>query len=178
MGCVAAVLETSGIVDAILLPVYEDGYLRTLSVRRNGPSAFFERMSDLVAIPMDGGRCVSLNGTAAAIGGFAPNESGRVTLYASGRAWLTSHLARAKTLAEEMPAHLVPAALGAPEDAATLVIAPDALEWRPWRAMYALPKTAKEILCADSRGLAQLIDAAQRKRETCPKVLVAKDGAA
>ena len=159
-------------IPALILPVAApaDGrgssYAAALSLAREGEHAFAEQIADLVALPLDGGRPMSLTGFTAAGGGFEPDAQGRLTFYGSGKAWLDAHLAGVADLCVETPGHLVERLhmpFRGPDG--VLLLEPRAFEWRLTRYDCAIPYRAREIICADSRKLAELIDTEMRKRE-------------
>ncbi len=135
---------------------------------------FLASIADLIAIPVDGSRPMSLTGHTIALAhpradGHLPLDGpGKLTLYGSGKAWLEAAISNARTIAAETPPHLVEqihAPFPPPTEMGALLIEPKAFEWRIARGDCAIPFEAKEIDCPDSRGLAQLIDAEMRKKD-------------
>jgi hypothetical protein len=169
---------------ALMLPVDGGDEPSTLSRTLLGDDGFAESIADLIALPVDGGRPLSMTGYTVAIGGFRGDARHRLTLYGSGLAWLKAHMAQARAVAADTPPHLVEQLhlpFPAPGEAAVLLLEPDALEWRVVKSDCIVPREVQEIACPDSRKLAEMIDQALRKKErprTIPKVMGPKAGVA
>lgn len=172
---------------ALMLPVGggdEPSTLSRIGLHAIGDADFASRISDLVAIPVDGGRPLSLSGYTVAIGTFQAQGSKRLTLYGSGMAWLKAFMGRVQALCAETPPHLIEQLhlpFHPPGDDGLLLLEPDAIEWRVCKANCVIPAHVDEIACPDSRGLAEMVDQAMRKKErprAVPKVLGPKVGAA
>lgn len=170
---------------AIILPVCAPNVTEnlTLSLAILNADDFAAHIADLVAIPLDGGRPLSRSGHTLAIGTFRAEE-GKLVLRGSGKAWLDAYLALARETAADTPAHLVErlhTPFPAPDYGATLVIEPLALDWRVTSAGCVIPHDAMQVVCPDSRALAQKIDELMRRRERVrplPKVLGPRSGVA
>ena len=165
---------------ALILPVGSgERYGEVLSLSAQGEEDFAAAVADLVALPCDGGRPLSLTGYTLAVGSMQADPKGQVVVYGSGRAWLDTHLAVARTIAADTPSHLVERLhLPFPAPDCTLLVEPKALEWRVTQWRCVIPSAAKTIVCPDSRALAQLIDRAMRKRprvRTLPTVCGPKE---
>ncbi|HEY4112891.1 MAG TPA: hypothetical protein VGM17_02415 [Rhizomicrobium sp.] len=140
----------------------------TLSCWRLSDDDFFAGIADLIALPLDGGRPLSLLGHTVAVGFLRADERGRMVVHASGKVWLEAHMRRAIEATRDWPAHLVSAQcmpFDEPDKFGILVLEPRALEWRVTRPDCAIPEEAREIVCPDSRKLAELIDTAMRRKE-------------
>jgi hypothetical protein len=141
-------------------------FAEVLSLSEWGEEGFAAEIDDLVALPLDGGRPLSMTGYTLAIGAMRADHAGRLIVYGSGRAWLDVYLALVRKIAADTPPHLVERLhLPFPRPAPTLLVEPRALEWRvaQWRCV--IPTDAKQIVCPDSRALAQQIDAAMRRKD-------------
>lgn len=154
---------------ALILPVSLDWpHSRAMSLRQAGSDeAFAARIADMIAIPLDGSRPLSRTGHTLAVGPFNVAKE-RLVLHAGGKAWLDAHLAQAHRICADTPAHLVPKLhfpLPPPDDVATLMIEPMALEWRVTAAGCVIPHAARHVDVADSRALAGMIDNLMRQRE-------------
>jgi hypothetical protein len=151
---------------ALILPVASgEQYGEVLSLSALGEEDFAAAVTDLVALPCDGGRPLSLTGYTVAVGSMRADYKGRLVVYGSGRAWLDAHLVVARKIAADTPSHLVERLhLPFPEPEFTLLIEPKALEWRVTQWRCAIPTAANRIVCPDSRALAQLIDTEMRKK--------------
>jgi|GEM_PF-4788149 hypothetical protein len=152
---------------ALILPVANgERYGEVLSLSALGEEDFAAAVADLVALPCDGGRPLSLTGYTLAVGSMQVDPKGRLVVYGSGRAWLDAHLAVARTIAADTPSHLVERLhLPFPAPDSTLLVEPKALEWRVTQWRCVIPLAAKTIVCPDSRALALLIDRAMRKKQ-------------
>jgi hypothetical protein len=152
-------------IEAIALPVDLAGHL--------APDAAV--IADLVALPLDGSRPQSFTGLTTHVGELDARD-GRMIVYGSGRAWLSAWLAQVRAQWAEN-ARLFAAAASPSDKAsapdwlhridpphATLVLAFSALEWRTAHFDCVIPRAAREIVCPDSRALAELIDSAMRKK--------------
>mgnify|MGYP001282560944 CR=1 FL=1 len=134
--------------------------------RCGGDEDFAAGIADLIAVPVDGGRALSFTGYTLAVGAMRANAAGELVLYGSGLSFLTSHVVQAKKIAADTPAHLIERLhVPFPSPEANLVIEPHALEWRLWKSACVIPTAAREIVCPDSRGLAEFVDGAMRKKE-------------
>lgn len=137
----------------------------TLSLLQLGAS-FEENIADLIALPLDGGRALSLTGYTVAVGNFAADHEGRLGIFARGRKWLDAHFAGLRALTGGINPQ---AAIAEHEDAifaapaSVLLVEPRAFEWRVCRHDCAIALDVSDILCPDSRSLAQFI-AAEMKR--------------
>ncbi len=160
-------------IPALILPVGSmsegleaRGGVEPLSLHRLGDDGFLGNISDLIALPLDGGRPLSMTGFSLVIGEFEPEPNGRLTLWGSGKAWLDAHLLAARASAADTPGHMVEQ-LHMPfaPPPGVLLTEPRALQWRITAYDCALPRSVTEILCPDSVGLARLIDAEMRKKE-------------
>jgi hypothetical protein len=152
-------------VRALMLPVMADSgkVALPLSLSQMGEDTFCEHIADLVAIPLDGGRPLSLTGFTACVGAFEPDAAGRMTFYGGGKTWLDAHLADIAERCADMPGDIDERLMGAPFG--ILMVEPRAFEWRVSRFDCALPYRTTEIACPDSRTLAQWIAAELRKKE-------------
>lgn len=167
--------DDSGRVPAVILPVgidmslasYEPGQA-TLSLEKMGDSLFIESICDLVALPLDGGLPLSITGLSLAVGRFQVRERGEVEIYGGGMAWLLAHMARAREAELSTPAHLVPGLLEQPEHYCTLVLEPQAIEWRPSMAWCPLRSNVRSVIVRDSAGLASFIHEAMRRKRKEP----------
>lgn len=142
----------------------------------SGPGA----VADLIALPLAGGGAVSFTGLTAAIGGFAPDDSGKLVLAASGLRFLKRHIARAYAMELDWPAHLVSRKLPFPDHFETLLIDPGAFEWRMTESGCVVSEAVKRIASPDSVQLARFVDEAMKKRDRVrkpPPVLAPKGGA-
>lgn len=167
LGCTTCEHEAFG--SCLVLPVTTaDGVGRTLSLCRLGHEVFYAQVTALVALPKEFGRPIVLAGIVDSIGELKPDSKGRVHVSASGWGWLLRQVEWARTLSAELTPALVRDLVPAPEMLSTLVIDPDAVEWRPGHLDCALGAGTKEIVCLDSAGLAQLIDTALRRRDRLP----------
>jgi hypothetical protein len=124
---------------------------------------FAAAICDLIAIPLDGARPMSLTGHSDCIGELAAQD-GRLTLYGSGIAWLKAYLTRARDIAADYPVHLVPQPFPAPDADSVLLLEPRALDWCVQSPACIVPADAREIACPDSRVLALLVDQMMRKK--------------
>lgn len=134
-------------------------------------------IADIVALPFDGSRALSMTGLTVAIGAFQPADNGRLTLLASGAGFLKRHIARARAAVKDYPAHLVWQFLPVLGEAETLILDAKALDWRMQSRWNVVPESAGEIACPDSPALARFVDAAMKEREPvrkAPPVLAAK----
>jgi hypothetical protein len=134
-------------------------------------------IADVIALPFDGSRGLSLTGLTAAVGAFQPSEQGRLTLLASGAGFLRRHVARARAAVKDYPAHLVWQFLPVLGEAETLILDARALDWRMQSRFNVVPEAAREVACPDSPALAKFVDAAMKEREPVrksPPVLAAK----
>jgi len=142
---------------------------RTLSLLELG-EAFEDNIADLVAIPLDGSRPLSLTGYTAAIGDFTGNV---LTVYGSGKAWLDAHFARLRGLCADTPSHLA-AQIHEAElfalPSGVLLVEPRAFEWRVCRFDCAVPRGVGEIVCPDSAALAQWLAAELKKPDVARDV--------
>jgi hypothetical protein len=157
-------------IDALVLPVTFDWNAqrhRTLSLHAGPEDNFRERIIDLVALPLDGSRALSRTGHTLAVGPF--NVAGaRLVLHAGGKAWLDAWLAQVRSLTADTVPHLVPRLhfpLPPPDDTSTLMIEPQALDWRVTSGRCVIPHAAQSVIVPDSGALARYIDSAMRLRE-------------
>jgi len=160
------VLGETGI-PALILPVTSgEKYGEVLSLSQMDVDDFAAAVDDLIALPLDGGRALSMTGFTVAVGFLCADPKGRLFVHGSGRAWIDAHLATCRNIAADTPPHLVEQlhVPFAPPDG-TLLIEPAALEWRVSQFRCVIPRDAKTIVCPDSRVLAQYIDDAMRKKE-------------
>lgn len=155
-------------VPAIILPVLlDDGHCRAMSLRRLGDVPFAPAIADLVAIPLDGTRPLSRTGHTLAVGPFNVT-GGTLRVYGGGLTWLTKYLDQARAITADTPAHLVTRLhfpLPPPDDIATLLVEPHALEWRNTMARCVIPHAASKVIACDSTKLAQLINSLMHKKE-------------
>jgi hypothetical protein len=166
-------------MDALILPVMCDFAAdrhRTLSLHACREEEFKARIIDLVALPLDCSRPLSRTGHTLAIGPF--NLAGeRLVLHAGGKAWLEVWLDQVRAVTADTPPHLVPRLhfpLPPPDDAATLLVEPEALDWRVTSGRCIIPHAADKVLVPDSVAVARYIDGAMRQRERArplPQVL-------
>lgn len=157
-------------IPALILPVGDDGrFYRTLSLKLLSDDDFADAIVDLIALPLDGSRALSLTGHTTAIGCF--NVDGKsLRVQVGGLAWLKTHLARIGAVTAETPPHLVRrlhSNLPPPDDIVTLLIEPLALDWRVTSAGCVIPHAALEVVALDSLRLARTIDAAMREKMPC-----------
>jgi hypothetical protein len=153
-------------IPALILPVGSgEKFGEVLSLSAMGDEDFAAAVADLAAIPLDGGRPLSMTGYTVAVGTMRADHKGRLVVYGSGRAWLDACLAMARTIAADTPSHLVERLhLPFPAPDFTLLVEPKALEWRVTQWRCVIPTAVNKIVCPDSRSLAQLIDTAMRKK--------------
>jgi hypothetical protein len=153
-------------IPALILPVGSgEQYGEVLSLSAMGDEDFAATVADLVAIPLDGSRPLSMTGYTVAVGSMRADYKGRLVVYGSGRAWLDAYLFVARTIAADTPSHLVERLhVPFPEPDFTLLVEPKALEWRVTQWRCVIPTAANRIVCPDSRSLAQLIDTEMRKK--------------
>lgn len=138
------------------------------------------RVTDLIALPLAGGAALSFTGLTAAVGNFAPDDSGTLTLAASGLRFLKRHIARAYSRHMEWPAHLVARRLPFPDHFETLMLDPAGFEWRMTESNCVVSESVKRIASPDSAELAHYVDAAMKLRERVrkpPQVLAPKGAA-
>lgn len=155
-------------IAALALPVELMQSCRTawsMSLDRMGDAHFLGSIGDVIALPLDGSRPLSFFGITAAVGRFAVVERGEVHVLASVKSWLADHFEEAGRLAGEMEPEQVSGVIAAPDSRVTLMIAPDALEWRPSRLSFCVPASAKTVIVPDSRALAAHIAALMSKKE-------------
>lgn len=122
-------------------------------------------IADLIAIPLERGRVLSLTGYTAAIGSFAPDAKGRLVVFGNGVAWLRAWLANIRRTTADTPEHLV-RRLHMPfaPPPGLLAVEPAAIDWCTASPTCHLPDTVSEILCADSPKLAAYIEARAKSR--------------
>lgn len=154
---------------ALILPVTETEHdcTTTLSLHELDEDVFGASISDLIAIPIDGGRSFSFTGLTGAVGTFEVN-AGTLQLRANGMTWLKAHLARVRKACADTPNHLVEQLcfpVAPPGGFATLVIDPHALDWRVTSPKCVIPTRAMQVDVLDSVGLAEAINALMRLRE-------------
>lgn len=175
---------------ALILPVmrgpHVDEMLPLDRLAFEDDADFAAAIDDLIAIPLQSGRARSLTGHSLAVAlrhplGQLAEQDGKLIVFGSGMAWLDAHVAQARRIAVDTPAHLVeqlhlpfpvPTSLGA------MLLEPRALEWRITRHDCAIPAGAREVVCPDSRRLAELIDMQMRKKEPVRKLPVVRGPAA
>jgi len=156
-------------VPALIMPVEaEDHYCRAMALWRfANAEEFAGAIVDLVAIPLDGSRPLSMSGHTLAIGSFAV-EAEKLVVQANGLSWLKAYVAKVRQITGETPAHLVPKLhfpLPPPDDVVTLLVEPFALDWRVTSMGCVIPHAAREVVVPDSRRLAEAIDGLMRKKE-------------
>jgi hypothetical protein len=170
---------------AFLLPVAgcdRDGVSRCMifeSGHQFQPEDCADRIADVVALPFDGSRALSMMGLTAALGTFQPSQDGRLTLLASGAGFLKRHAARARAALKDYPPQLVWQFLPALGEAETLILDARALDWRMQSRFNVVPEAAREVACPDSPALARFVDAAMKERDQvrkAPQVLAPKGG--
>ena len=155
---------------ALVLPVGVDdsGRERPLSMTNSQDDAEFASwVVDLVAIPLDGKRPLSMTGHTLAVGGFEPDGT-TLRVYGGALEWLRAHLASVRAIAADTPGHLVQQLhfpVPSPDRRATLLVEPMGLEWRVRSARCVIPATARQIAVPDSAALARLIDGRMRLPE-------------
>lgn len=156
-------------------------FAEVLSLTQMGEEAFAAEITDLVALPLKGGRPRSMTGYTVAVGPMRTN-AGRLVVYGGARSWLDAYLGLVQQIAAETPPHLVEQLhMPFPEPEPSLLVEPRALEWRVTQWRCVIPPTATHIVCPDSRALAELIDGEMRKKErvrTLPIVCGPKEGRA
>lgn len=164
---------------AMILPVWHARNLALpmLMFDRDGQNYLCDRenymaqICDLVAIPLAGkDRPLSRTGHTPAVGEFKERD-GRLTIWAGGLAWLMRYLGTARKLSAEYPVKMVPRAVmpfPLPSEFGALIIEPRGVEWRPTMLDCVVPRSVKQIAVPDSRGLARLVDAMQRRKERPP----------
>jgi hypothetical protein len=137
-------------------------------------------IADLIALPLAGGAALSVTGLTAAVGDFAPDDTGTLTLAASGLRFLKRHIARSYAQEMEWPAHLVARRLPFPDQFETLMLDPAGFEWRMTESNCVIGENVKRIASPDSGELARYVDAAMRQREPVrkPPPVLAPKGAA
>jgi hypothetical protein len=153
---------------ALILPVCVDGFHnRTLSLQRLREDVFAGAIADLVAIPLDGSRPLSMTGHTLAVGSFNV-ASDKLRVQAGGANWIERHLTHVRQITADTPGHLVPRLhmpFPAPDDIITLLVEPQGLEWRVTAPACVIPHAAREVMVLDSPKLAELIDTLMRRKE-------------
>lgn len=167
---------------AIILPVGDCGELASIHLEVSSSSCLLlagERddrppkgpgaIIDLIALPLTGGAAASFTGLTAAVGSFVPDETGALTLAASGVRFLKRHIARAYAREMEWPPHLVARRLPFPDHFETLMIDPGAFEWRMSESGCVVSESVLRIVSPDSVHLAQFVDHAMKLRDRVRK---------
>lgn len=171
-------------IPALILPVCDDGrFYRTMSLKLLSDDDFADSIVDMIALPLDGSRPLSLTGHTTAVGSFSV-EGNSLRVQAGGIAWLKNHLTRIRDLTAETPPHLVRRLhpnFPPPDDIVTLLVEPLALDWRVTSAGCVIPHAALEVIALDSIILAKTIDEQMRLKlpvRSLPTVRGPKAGAA
>jgi hypothetical protein len=154
---------------ALIVPVttaFGSPFAETLRMSEfDTPAAFAGAVHDLVALPLDGGRALSLTGFTIAVG-LVVSRGETVTFYASGRGWMAPWLKTAMHAAADTPAHLIrDLVMPFAPPAGTLLVQPKALTWQADKLACVVPRDANRVECPDSRALAEWIDAEMRRRD-------------
>lgn len=158
--CVAADADRN-----LFIPVETDGWHgHTLSRGEIGAEAVLARACDAVLLSPQNRRAQSLTGETAVLGAMQPH-AGRLVLYASWAAWTQRLLDRIDEAVCEMETTACSRAFATHTLECNLIVGdPADFVWRPGEFGCCYPPETAEIVCADSRTLAQMIDAAMRKR--------------
>src|SRR5262245_9831785 len=124
-------------------------------------------IGDLVAIPLDGSRAVSMNGTTASVGRFVPNDDGVVMIATRGLEWLKEHAERAREAAALAGMeHTLPF----PDRVETLVLDVRAFTWRNDPDGWIHAAGIVSFVCVDSNAVADFIAAQLRRKDQTPPV--------
>lgn len=162
-------IEDDRPVVALILPVGDDDrWTRPMSLQHyNRDELFAQDIVDLIAIPLDNSRPLSMSGHTLAVGKFSVADE-KMVVQASGIHWLSNYVRQVGEITADTPPHLVPKLhfpLPPPDDVATLLIEPLGLEWRVTHAACVIPFAAREVVVPDSRKLAQAIYGLMRRKE-------------
>src|SRR5262245_5609040 len=130
-------------------------------------------IGDLVALPLDGSRAVSMNGTTAAVGRFAPNDDGVISIATNGVAWLRQHVKRARDASRGAVTgmdHAIARSLVFPDRITTLLLDVRAFDWRnapeSWIARAGISKS----ICWDSKEVSDYIAGELKRKDQAPPV--------
>ncbi len=164
-------------LEAVLLPVAAGAHARSaVAVRDFGSDP--ATVVDVIAVPSDGSRARSLTGCTAAVGFFSASSSetsedrATVRFAANGIGWLMRHAQRARDLADNVSAGDVANILPLIGFAETLMLEPEAFDWRAGSLGNVLPAGTKTVACVDSRALADRLHAAMKVQAKRPPVVL------